>query len=399
LNQHRVQSTCNGRFGRETQAVAGPTRRGMKWNRIMAATLIGFTGICTRAQSPEERLLPALWDAVYTVRGGGGYKDNVFLAHDQPQAAGFLSGGADVMVLRIAPTGPQFNFFASGDVNHFFATTPSYNEYTAFAQAQVEQNFSDTLKGSLAGEYFYQDQFLDVSNLDPTAGDTNMAVRGSTITARPALRLDLPRQFWLALESPVTRQFFNQPLDDYWRVGGKLTLGRAYGHKSYLSLGYEPGWRWYDSEAALTSSGEPIPGTHRERFEQEVVFAWRHFWDEPGRWRTTTKVGSRLTDENGGGYANYTAYFGSTQILYRAGPWEISAESKLRYYDYHTETVSDTDNSKLQRSELDISFRVERELGKHLRVIAAYDREETWSNDDLEAYTVNTVSGSLQWEF
>ncbi len=365
----------------------------------MAATLIGFTGLNLWAQTPEELLFPPLWEAVYTVRGGGGYKDNVFLSHADPQGSAFISGGADVMVLRLAPAGPQFNFFASGDVSHFLSTTPAYNEYMAFAQAQVERNLGASLKGSFGAEYFYQDQFLDVSFLDPAAGRTNTAVRGHTITARPGLRLDLPQQFWLALEAPVTRQFYQQPLDDYWKAGGKFTAGYGYGHRSFLSLSYEPAWRWYDTEAALTASGVPIPGTRRERFQQDAVLIWRHFWDQPRHWRTTAKLGGRLATENGGGFADYTEFFGSAQLLYRLGPWEISADARVCRYDYHTQTVSDTDPSKLRRSQLNLGFSLERELGRHLRLITGYEREETWSNDDLESYTVNTVSGSLQWEF
>lgn len=364
----------------------------------MAATVIGFTSVSAQAQPPEALPLPALWDTVYTARAGGGFKDNVFLSHHDPQASSFASGGVDVMLLRVAPAGPQLYGFASADVNHYFTAQP-YDEINAFAQAQVEQFLLESLKTSLAAEYFYQDQFLDISSLEATAVATNTAVRGHTLTARPELRGDLSVHVWLALEAPITRQWFERPLDDYWKAGGKLTAGYAYGHKSHLSASYEPAWRWYDSDAALTLTGTEIPGTRRERFQQETILQWRHFWDTPGRWRTTAKFGHRLATENGAGYADYTEWFVSGQIRYRSGPWEITAEAKARRYDYERQTISATNPALRRREEWEAGLRVERDLTRHLRVIASYEREQVWSNDERERYAVNLVSGALQWEF
>lgn len=364
----------------------------------MAATLIGFTGVSARAQPPETLSLPVWWDAVYTVRAGGGYKDNVFLSHTGPQASAFAAAGADVMVLRAAPTGPQFNLFASADVDHFFTSQP-YDEINAFVQAQLEQHFLESLKASLAAEYFFQDQFLDISSLEATAVATNAAVRGHTLTARPGLRWDLPARFWLAVEAPVTRQWFARPLDDYWKAGGKFTAGFGYGRKSHVSASYEPSWRWYDTDPALTLTGTAMPGTRRERFQQETILQWRHFWDAAGHWRTTARFGHRLATENGAGFADYTEWFVSGQIRYQHGPWEITAEAKARRYDYERQTISATNPALRRREEWEAGLRVERELTKHLRVIASYESGVVWSNDERERYTVNLVSGSLQWEF
>lgn len=370
----------------------------------MAATLIGFTGIAAHAQTPDSLLLVPLWDTVYTLRSGFGYKDNVFLSHSDAQGSTFVTGGADIMALRVAPTGPQYNFFASGDANHYFSTTSRHNEYTAFAQAQVENDFSAFFKGSLAAEYFYQDQVLDVSFIDASIAGTNVTtqsapVRGHTITARPTGRFSLPHQLWLALESPLTFQYYQEPLDDYRTTGAKLTLGWTYGYNSRMTLSYEPGWRYYNNDEALTETGEPIPGTQRKRFQQDALLTWRHYWDESKHWRTTTKLGGRLAEENGGGFSDYKMLLASAQIQYRIGPWEISGEARARWYDYDNQTVSVTDSSKLKRTDWILAGRIEREITAHLKVILGYEREATSSTDDLESYTVNTVSGSLQLEF
>ena len=370
----------------------------------MAATLIGFTGIDVRAQTPDELSLPSLWDTVCTLRSGFGYKDNVFLSHSRQQDAAFISGGGDVMVIRLAPVGPQYNFFASADASHFFSTSPSHNEYTVFAQAQVENDFGNSFTGTLAAEYFYQDQAVDASFLDdaapvPALVMRSETVRGHTATLRPSVRWNLPGQFWLTLETPVTCQIFDEPLDDYWMAGAKLTLGRTYGHASRLSVSYEPTWRFYQHDEELTAIGTPIPGTERERFQQDAVFTWRHHWDAAKCWRTTLKLGGRITDENGAGYSNFTQGSAAAQVLYRRGGWEIFAEGRVRQYDYRTQTVSLADQSKLRRTEWLAAFGIERQLTKRLKFIANYEHEKISSNDDLESYSVNTVSGTLQFEF
>src|SRR5262245_45369204 len=143
----------------------------------MAATLIGFTGIGSGLQAQNsEPALPALWESAFATRGGGGYKDNVFLSHFRPQGSGFISAGGDITALRLAPVGPLFNFFASADASHFFSTTRAHNEYTVSAQAQLEQDLRKGLTGWLATDYFYQDQFVDVAFLDPAFSGTNPRV-------------------------------------------------------------------------------------------------------------------------------------------------------------------------------------------------------------------------------
>jgi hypothetical protein len=368
----------------------------------MAATLIGFTGIASRAQTPGESLLLfPQWEPVFTLRTGGGYKDNVFLSHSQPQASAFISGGGDVMVLRAAPTGPQFNFFASADVIHFLSTTPSHDEYTVFAQAEARQNLSSILNASIAADYLYQDQFADVAFLD--ASNTNItfrptAVRSHALVLRPAAQLDLPREFSINLETPVTRLYQEAPLDDQWNAGFKVTLTRSYGHDSRLSLSYEPTWRFYDHDPALTSSGLAITNSHRQRFLQETLLTWRHYWDEPKHWRSTAKVGGRVVEENAGGYFDYVRLYALAQIQYRSDRWHVSAESRFRQYHYENQPFG-PGQSKRQRTEWTAAAQVERKLGPHLKFAIGYEHEQTLSNDDLETYTVNTVTGSLHYEF
>jgi hypothetical protein len=361
----------------------------------MAATLIGFTGFAHGAEPPESFPSLAFWEAMYSTRVGGGYKDNVFLAHDDPERSAFLSAGGEIILLRVAAMGPQFSFLAAGDVNRFLSV--SHNESAAFSQAQLEQEFGASWKGSLAGEYFFQDQVVDVS-----ISETNreaVEAFGHTLTVRPTVRRDLPQRFWLSLETPASRQLFDSPLDDFWEAGLKLTLGQSYGRDSHLALIYGTLWRFYDTEPARTATGQALTNETRQLFQQEVRVTWRHFWDESKHWRTTLALAGRINDENGGDYFDYIRPLASAQVQYRAKPWEITAETRVALYDFDEQTVSTTDLSKRRRTDWSAEIRLERQLGKYFRLIGGYEHEQAFSNDELETYSVNTVSGSLQWEF
>lgn len=366
-------------------------------NRIMAATLVGFTGMALSAAPPETSLLLPAWDAIYALRSGFGYKDNVHLSHAEPQSSPFVTAGAEILVLRLADQGPQFHWFTSADANCYFEVNRSRQEYVAFSRAQLEQATSDTLKLSLAGDCFFQDQFLDVS-----VTETNrqaVAVRGQTIAVKPGLRLDLPGRSWFAIEAQAARQFYRDPLDDYWEIGPKLTLGKTYGHDSRLSLGSDTLWRFHDDDPARTAAGAVIPGSQRRRFQQDARLTWRHHWDESQRWRTVTSLGGRLAAENGGGYADYRRWSAAAEVQYRRGRWEFTSGVRSASYQYINQDVSPSDASKRRRTDWAATFRLERQLTKQLKFMASYEHENTLSNDELETYTVNTVSGAVQWEF
>ena len=136
----------------------------------MAATLLGLSGLTARAVTDQdvsallaETLLAPDWDTVFTATTGGGYKDNVFLSHTDPQGAAFASANAELLVLRFSPIGPRYNFYADADAHHFFGNGLSHQEYTSFSQVMGEFDFSERFHGSVAAQYYYQDQLLDVS--------------------------------------------------------------------------------------------------------------------------------------------------------------------------------------------------------------------------------------------
>ena len=370
----------------------------------MAATLLGLSRVCAQTVTDEEvaalvreALLAPEWNTVAGGSYGFGYKDNVFLAHDNPQSAAFASAGAELLALRYAPLGPRFNFFANGDARNYFGNGVSHQEYTAFGQALAERDFTESLLGSLAAQFYYQDQVLDVS-----VSETNrqpIPVLGETINLRPGTRLKLSEHFSLSLDAYGARQFFNQPLDDYWETGAKFAASYHFGRDSKLTASYEPSWRTYDTDPALTATGSAITNSHRQSLRHDLRLVWQQHWDEQKKWRTVLGGGVRVNQENGDGYFDYLRWAGSARILYRHKDWEVSAEGRFANYDYSTQTISATDTEKRNRTDWTAILAIERRLNEKLVWTVNYEYEAADSNDPLETYTVNTISSALRWDF
>lgn len=370
----------------------------------MAATLIGLTGIAARAQSDAEveallveTLLSPEWDAVLGAGTGAGFKDNIFLSHADPTGRPFVTAAAELLVLRYAPLGVDFNFYGNAEARNFFGGGVSHQEFTAFSQTRMERQFGEVFTGSLSGQYFYQDQVLDIS-----VTETNREaapVLGHTFVLKPALRAELPWDGWAELEPSATRQLFEAPLDDYWEAGVELTLGRKFGNNSHVKLSYEPLWRPYDSDFARASTGDALTNTLRFSFRQEARLTWEQHWDPEDRWQTELMGGVRINEENGEGYADYTRWFATARIQYQVSKWEILAEGRFAYYRYHNQTISASSAIKRNRTEWGAVCSFERELAEKVIWVTRYEYETTLSNDPLETYNVNTISTGLRWEF
>jgi hypothetical protein len=369
---------------------------------MAAAGFIGWTAYATQAQELDlpnldlPILLPK-WEHDFSLRTGAGYRDNVSLASQSPKESAFIATGLEMIFLRLPENNTQFSLFLSADDLRYLSSGPVDKEQTAFAQALVKTDFVSGWQASLAAEYVYQDQVVDVSATE--AGLTTIPVRGHTAILRAGLRRGLANNCWMMVEGPVQRQFFHEPLDDYLEYGPRLTLGKTYGHQSELSVRYEITRRRYDHEPLRDTNGLAVPNSHRESTQQDARVTWKHYWDSHRRWRATTKLAARQSEDNGSGYFDYTRLQVGEQILFRTEAWEISAEAKLAYYDYPIQTVSATDLAKRRSTEWGFNFRCERRVSRFLKIFAEYDRAETISNLALEQYVVNTVKCGLNWTF
>jgi hypothetical protein len=363
----------------------------------MAVSLIGAARFATGAPDPAVEALPSPWDRFFNLRVSGGYNDNVTLAHNAPEQAPFIHTGLEAVVSRVPVDGWFFNFTGMADDSRYLGPGSVDGETVVFALTEGKRQFPSGWQPGVGLQYLYQDQVLDVSTTE--TNQEALPVRGHSLGVRPGLRLDLTPHWWLSGEVPLGRQYYESPLDDYWESGGKVSAGYTYGHRSEIELGYEPLHRSYDTDSALDADGEPLGGQSKALWQHDVRLAWRHYWDEDRHWRTTLKLGAKANRDNGGGYFDFNRYSAGAQVRYRTRRWEISAEAGVYQYYYPVQTVSGPGSPTRERTEVSASLRCERQIAKHWRVFAEYNREHVLGNVTVEEYSVNQGNAGLSWEF
>jgi len=350
-----------------------------------------------------KELLPR-WDWSLTIQAAGGFDDNVALSCCDPEASPFVRATVEAVGLRLPVDGNQVTILFTGEDTRFFSSETVDHEDLVIAQGEFRRFWANDWETAFGLEGVYLDQVVDLS-----ITETNRAplpVRGATFTARPAVKRNLSEAIWLSLEVPLSREYYNsnESLDDYWQVGPKVMLARNYGNGSEIGVGYEYTHRRYDTEPALAVHSDglvvtPIPGLTRASDQHEVGLVWRHQWDAARRWRSTTRVSFRRNTDNGGGYYDYDRWQVGHQIRFRTKVWEASAEARVGFYDFPVQTVDPNSPIRRERTDLFVTLRLERKLGKHVRLFAQYEREATDSNRAGDEYAANTVLSGVGWEF
>jgi len=376
---------------------SGPRRGTAIWKRLAAVAFLGWAGGATQAQEFDFPILLPKWINDFSLRTGAGYRDNVSLSSRSPQDSALVATALEIILLRLPERGKQFTFFLSAEDVRFLSGSSVDKEQSAFAQALVKIDAGPGWQVSFAADYAYQNQVVDVSISEPGLGP--IPIEGHGIVARPGLRRDFAGNYWTLLELPAKRQFFREPLDDYWEGGLRMTLGKSYGRKSELSVAYELWELAFDHAELRTTDGDPLPGTRRKQLQHEVRLSWKHYWDAKNRWRTTTRLTGKLSQDNGSGYFDYSRLQAAEQVLYHTEHWDVSAEAKVARYDYPVQTVSLTDLEKRRKTDLTFSFRCERRVARFLKIFAEFEREQAISNLEFDRYTVNTMKGGLNWVF
>jgi hypothetical protein len=345
---------------------------------------------------PELLDLP-LWDYTINVRAATGYKDNLLLNRAATESSYLLSAALETMVLRLPLDGRQFTFFLSAEDVRYPQGDQVGKERMVLALAQGKLELGARLQGGLTAQYLYLDQVFDVSvtetNTEP------LLLVGHQLALRPMLRGKLPQHGWVEVEALVQRQWFAAPVDDYWESGPKITLGRDYGHRSTVSLGYQFGWRVHDTRTPLELDGTPLPGEELEFHQHNVELALRHNWDERRRWRTVTRLTFQLNEDNGPGYFDYRLYKAAHQLRYVAPNWELKGQVRVSRYDFVNQPVSSADPARREKTLVAAGLRAERKVTKHLTLFADYEHEQSLSNRSTDEYRVHRVSAGVDWQF
>jgi len=300
--------------------------------------------------------------------------------------------------------GRQLLLYAVGDYTYYPDGNAVDHEASLLGLAQLKLDLSPRWQAALDLQYLFVDQVIDTSITETIP--TNAPVRGHGLTIRPSIRTDLPRNYWIEFGFGPTRQYLDDPFDDYWEGGPKLVIGRDYGNRSSIGLSYELKQRFYDTrkEVSLSTSNMPsadVPGTELQFQMHEVELTLRHNWDEQRRWRTATRLQFLANRDGGTGYFDYQRYQASQQLRYVAKKWEAKAQARISYYDFSHQRVDDTDPESDLRAKtvVAVGLRGERAFSRHIKLFADYSFEQSISNGATDEYRVNKVAAGVDCEF
>jgi len=200
----------------------------------------------------------------------------------------------------------------------------------------------------------------------------------------------------MRLEAVGGPQLYWGVVDSYWEAGGKLSLGRTYGHRSELSLSFQSLHWLYDDREQSDLEGMSVPGTSLVFWRPELFVQWRHSFDVQRRWTATTKVGWLWNNDNGSGYWNYDRFVLSQKLRWRQYGWEVAAGARFGWYLYANQMIG---NEHRERSYVIVDLRVERRLTKRLFLYASGESEWNWSNQSLDQYSDWTAGAGIGVEF
>jgi len=349
-----------------------------------------------RAEDADE-IDTTIWDKSINLRGAIGYKDNVILSRNNREGSAFWQTEAEVMAFRIdAEQGLTLTLFASGEDRRYFSADSIDHEQSLVTQAKVDWDFKPDWQTGLSLTYSYLNAVFDASATEDIF--ETLLVKSHRISLAPYISRDLPWNSTLEFQFNIERQFFNEPLDDYWEYSPQVSWKKRYGNRSDVTLSYTLHDRPYDTREALTLQFERIPNTTVEYLQHELESTWNHSWDTNRYWRTRTRLGVVFNQDNGDGFFDYTRYRFSERFGYYRKKWQAVIEGKVLYYDYARQVVFGTSDVR-QFWEYVVGVRAERNLLRKLKVFLESEHEWLNSNVPIDEYQVNTVMTGVDWEF
>jgi hypothetical protein len=346
--------------------------------------------------SGQELDLSPAWQQATDIGVRAGYKDNVTLSSSSPDGSAFLGVGLDSMVWHELGPRSRFEAFLFGEHRQFLESDQIEKEQTLFGLLQLRQDWTDIWQSGTAFEYLYQDQVIDLTATETETQPSR--ILGQTFTGRSDLKRRLGGG-WLELQVAGTRQFYEEPLDDFWTFSPSLEWTWPVLEGAELSLRYRYVHDWYDNDPVLSESGDPIPGTQREAARHELQFTGRQYFGVDHRWRLTLALSGRINRDNESGYYDYVRPQASLRLRYRLRGWEVEGGVRANYYDYGVQRVAGADSDLRWRSGINADVMVQRQLNRRFRIFLEYNYEQSFSDRAVEAYSVNTVSGGLGIEF
>ena len=92
---------------------------------------------------------------------GGGYKDNVALAHSSPDSSSFARAALEVFAQRLPLDGTRVQFLLTAEDTRYFSTRTVDHEEFVQAHGEVRRYWENDWQAAFAVEGFYLYQVID----------------------------------------------------------------------------------------------------------------------------------------------------------------------------------------------------------------------------------------------
>ncbi len=341
--------------------------------------------------------LPA-WDLSGSLSLAAGVRDNVTLAALAPDSSGLLRAHADVLAWRLPADGWEWLNFADLTTTRYLSVEdPDSGLATlALVRSEVTRTPRPGLGLILGAQYVFQDEAIDASTIDSGLG--TVLAKLHSLSLEPRLRLALGDRWELRLDTAVKFDDYRAPLDDYRETEVGLGLTRDLGRPGSLSLSFGRLVRDFETRARSTTGGRAIPGTRLATDQDRIEARHEIRGGEGWKWSAKSRLAFQQVRDNGEGWYDFDRWHASLGASLARGPWTFEADLAWRRYAYGVQTAGLGEFESLKhRDSWNGALRIERELGAALTLFAAFEFEESDSNDPFLVYGDRLAFAGVRW--
>ena len=340
-----------------------------------------------------------LWERGGEIRFGLGYKDNPTLRARHPQGSPLWYSELEGYLYRLPINRWSTSLSLYGEDTRYFDSQTTDYESFVYGDWMNQWIIGEADKVGIRLGAMYQDQVIDASITEEIL--ETIQARGSELEAWLGWTHRWDSGVEVQVEGGGGRQWYREPLDDYWEIGPRLNLDLPLGKQWKPYLEYEWMYRMYDTRHPMRRTGYLDFSTPLRYFRHrlEIGVQWRASWGRKGRFSIESFIDYNRNDDNGDGYFAYHRVGGGFRVRYQSEGWWL--ESSFRTYGYLFDWQPVWGYWDKVRRKWDWTFRAEgrRRVNQEVWLFVYFTHEESTSNQPFDEYSANAVTGGILYKF